>query len=365
MNDTDRFKFWIRRTAAALFFYSGAAALRHRVTSRDRVLVLMYHRVIDPTDLDGIYIQPGIYVTRETFEMQMRYLARYFRVVSMEELLEAVKKGIQPKEKTCVVTFDDGWRDTYTNAYPILKKYGIHATVFLATSYIGTTRWPWPEQLSYLAMNHKVTQQAIQVSAASDATLGRVTLMICSALSVNPSPQVGQIDALIEALKPFPVEVIHEALDRIYHVLGLSAPSDRLFMNWDEVKTMSQDGITFGSHTCTHRILTGLSLEEVRKELKDSMSTIQKKIINFIPVFSYPNGDYNPEIQKLVRECGYEAAVTTRPGPQSHTGPEDMFGFRRIGIHNDMSSTVSLFAWHISGLEHALQARLYSKHYQS
>ena len=71
MNDTDRSKFWLRRTVAALFFYSGAEAFRRCLTGRDRVLVLMYHRVVDPTDLDRTYIQPGIYVTRETFEMQI------------------------------------------------------------------------------------------------------------------------------------------------------------------------------------------------------------------------------------------------------------------------------------------------------
>ena len=85
-------------------------------------------------------------------------------------------------------------------------------------------------------------------------------------------------------------------------------------MNWEEVAHMSSDGIAFGSHSCSHRILTKLSMEEVRAELEGSQRVLQDRTKNYVPVFCYPNGNSNADIQTLVQECGYQAATGVRAG---------------------------------------------------
>jgi hypothetical protein len=162
-----------------------------------------------------------------------------------------------------------------------------------------------------------------------------------------------QIDFVIEALKKYPEKSIDKALDRIYELLELPAPEERVVLNWDEIKEMSDNGVTFGSHTCNHKILTGVSLSEARDELEKSMCLLKEKDLNYSPVFCYPNGSFNQEIQNTVRDCGYEAAVTTKFGFEGKK-PVDYFGIKRIGVHNDISSTLPLFSFHLSGLRFRL-----------
>ena len=126
-------------------------------------------------------------------------------------------------------------------------------------------------------------------------------------------------------------------------------------MNWQEVKEMSENGISFGSHSSTHRMLPDLPDEEVQKELKDSRSAIAERKVNGIPVFCYPGGVYNPLMLEQVKKAGYEAAVTTRFGLED-CHPSDLFQLKRIGIHNDISSTIPQFSWRISGMEKKLSA---------
>jgi peptidoglycan/xylan/chitin deacetylase (PgdA/CDA1 family) len=112
---------------------------------------------------------------------------------------------------------------------------------------------------------------------------------------------------------------------------------------------MSRHGISFGSHSCTHRILTTLTRDDIESELRRSQCALRDHDVNHIPVFSYPNGDYTPDIARLVRAAGYEAAVTVRAGFED-AAPPDLFGLRRIGIHNDATSTMPLFTLQLSGL---------------
>ena len=112
---------------------------------------------------------------------------------------------------------------------------------------------------------------------------------------------------------------------------------------------MSDHGVSFGSHSCTHRILTTLTRDDIESELRGSLCALRDQHVNDVSVFSYPNGDYTPDIAHLVRAAGYEAAVTVRAGVED-SAPPDLFGLRRIGIHNDVSSTIPLFTLHLSGL---------------
>jgi peptidoglycan/xylan/chitin deacetylase (PgdA/CDA1 family) len=313
----------------------------------------MYHRVLKDNDKAILSMQPGMYVTESVFKKQMIFLARYYQLISLKELLELWGNGGYSKdERYCIVTFDDGWLDNYLNAYPVLKKHGIPATIFVTTSFIGTNRWYWPEKLSFLLLNKY--QDMLGLSNSVDDIRDDIVSSIFT--SVNESCDCAkseQIDFVIEALKKYSDQSIEHAIEKIYELLNISVPEERAVLNWDEINEMSNNGISFGSHTCNHKILTTIPLNEVREELKNSKRLLETKNINFIPVFCYPNGNRNQEIEKIVRESGYEAAVTTRFGFENEK-PDDYFGIKRIGIHNDISSTMPLFSFHLSGLRQRL-----------
>ncbi|HEC99967.1 MAG TPA: hypothetical protein ENN18_06270, partial [Proteobacteria bacterium] len=115
------------RSGISLALYATGLPL---VLTRGKVAILMYHRVLEPEETAGV--QPGMYVTTATFRKHMKFLAAHFKVISSQELLERLKnKSFKDAARYCVITFDDGWRDNYSNAYPVLREYGFPATIFL------------------------------------------------------------------------------------------------------------------------------------------------------------------------------------------------------------------------------------------
>jgi peptidoglycan/xylan/chitin deacetylase (PgdA/CDA1 family) len=154
---------------------------------------------------------------------------------------------------------------------------------------------------------------------------------------------------LIERWKDLPTEDINGFLEKLSETCCWSVPEERLLLNWEEIHEMSQHGISFGSHSATHRILTRLSVKEIQKEVEGSLSVLRENKVNHTPVFCYPNGDYTPEVVSQVKLAGYQAAVSTRFGfENSHT--QDIFTLKRIGIHHDISATLPLFSFHLAGM---------------
>ena len=267
-----------------------------------------------------------MYVRDDIFELQMQFLKEYFHVLSFSELLNIWKERVWDKEKRyCVITFDDGWLDNYTNAYPILKKYNFPATIFLPTALIDTDKWFWPDKMSYM-MHHYFNNSA---SKQEDS------------ISLN------KIDSAIQKYKESSDKEIEDIIEKMSRELNIKIPNERMLLNWKEIEEMSKHGISFGSHTCNHKILTKLSTTEIKKELKESLHTLEEKKINYVPAFCYPNGNYTHEISEQVKGAGYQAAVSTKFGYENG-GSKDLFGLKRIGIHNDISSTMPLFAYRLS-----------------
>ena len=339
----------LRKFIAWVYYYSWF----HKFYNKGKVHILMYHRVLKDDDKAILSMQPGMYVTESVFKEQMNFLARHYHLISLKELLELWRNGGYSKDKRyCIVTFDDGWLDNYLYAYPVLKEHDIPATIFVTTSFVGTNRWYWPEKLSFLILNKY--QDLLDLSDASeDFKDDVITSILTGVHEKSDCVKSEMIDFVIETLKKYTEQSIEDAIGKIYVLLNISVPEERVVLNWDEIDEMSSNGISFGSHTCNHKILTGITLGEVREELKNSKELLEAKSLNFIPVFCYPNGSHNQKIQSIVKECGYEAAVTTRFGFECEK-PDDYFSMKRIGVHNDISSTMPLFSFHLSGLRHRL-----------
>ena len=112
----------------------------------EEYVILMYHRVLAEENIDET-IQPGMYITPQTLEMQISYLKRRFSIQPLRRLKDKVHEKHDLKKKMCFLTFDDGWKDFYDHAFPILENQKIYATVFLPTGFIGSSKTFWPDQL--------------------------------------------------------------------------------------------------------------------------------------------------------------------------------------------------------------------------
>lgn len=315
----------------------------------DKVVILTYHRVVTHREIAEQSIQPGMYVTRDVFAAQMRFLAQHFTVLSFSDLLRLWDEGRwDAGTRYCVVTFDDGWLDNYLYALPILSTARIPATVFLPTRFIGTSDWFWPEKIAWLAGQSARRPYAERVHMQIEL---RNRMGWIGAERVFVSQDADAVDALIEFCKKQSQEWITAFTESWSELLGEKWPTDRRVVTWDEVRDMSAAGIVFGSHSVSHRLLPTLSKEEIQQEVVDSWDELSRHSIRTVPVFCYPNGDYSDEVEGCVRAAGYHAATTTQFGYESAT-PTNQFGLKRINVHHDVTCTDSLFAFHLAGFNH-------------
>jgi peptidoglycan/xylan/chitin deacetylase (PgdA/CDA1 family) len=161
-----------------------------------------------------------------------------------------------------------------------------------------------------------------------------------------------RLEYAIEKLKPLHIDKIEKILSELSVRWKLNQdPPGRGFLTWEEVREMFRSGlISYGSHTATHSILPTLLEEEIKEELNDSREKlIAEKAVNpSYATFCYPNGNFNKKISGMVKDSGYSLAVTTRKGwNDKQSNP---FTLRRIGVHQDMSSTPALFGCRIANI---------------
>ena len=159
-----RLKFGLKWTVAHVLYASGLLTLLARRRLRGRAVVLMYHRVLTDDALARSWSHPGIVVGAETFARQVALLRRHFAPMTLEAFAQHLREGRPFPPGACLVTFDDGWLDTATVAWPILREAHVPAVVFLPSGYIGTGAMFWQERLR--ALLHEVW-----LAARTDKTL--------------------------------------------------------------------------------------------------------------------------------------------------------------------------------------------------
>jgi hypothetical protein len=156
-------------------------------------------------------------------------------------------------------------------------------------------------------------------------------------------------NAVVEWCKRLSAEAVGRFVDHLSTAVGVVLPKRRVLLNWDEVKEMASNGISFGSHSCSHRILTQIPSSEVEQEIRASWQAMLIRGIKPSPVFCYPNGNCNQQVKALVRQNGYLGAVGCDKGLEGRT-PADLFSLKRFSLHQDSTASPALFSFAMSGL---------------
>jgi len=343
-------KIWLRWFIAAALYYSGALFLLRRIKTAGYPVILNYHRVLDGAAARKQAVPPGMYVRPRTFEKQLRYLARRYRVVTMEELLAERKSINDAARPLCAITFDDGWRDNYEQALPLLRKHRMPATLFVSTNFIGSDHTPWFYRLGHIL--HTLSEAS---DDAGDKLLSSgldLPPALRRWLATSSAERQRSADAVIEALKDLPAPELESIVGRLQKALIVQHSSSNgngaATLDWRQLREMASSSIEIGSHGLTHMILTQMPLQEAKTELQESKRCIEEHVEVRVGGFSYPNGNHSPELETLVRNSGYRYACTTRPGP---VDPGDSpYALKRIRVHDDVTFSTALFACHIAGV---------------
>jgi peptidoglycan/xylan/chitin deacetylase (PgdA/CDA1 family) len=342
---------------AVILYYSGVLSILSYIKNNSRKggspLVLMYHRVVDDNEKSNL--QPGLYVTGKVFEHQLAYLAGKYDIISMVKFIKIAKEKHGFPAGIVLITFDDGWRDNYANAWPVLSGFNLPATIFLTADFIGSEKVFWFQEMSALLAQDSSELDNIAFAIRRILNSYPSSQSAQKLLSENIETLVRERDKCIEKFKTLDPEIINNIIAEIRklnQLFPINYNDGRLLLNWAETSEMSEKNIEFGSHGLSHRLLTELGSNEIRNELTQSKILIEKKLGKSVRAFSYPNGNHNTEIKTLTKEAGYDCAFIV--GKRSGINRElDPFAIERVGIHNDISIGIrggfsrAMFAFHL------------------
>jgi peptidoglycan/xylan/chitin deacetylase (PgdA/CDA1 family) len=317
---------------------------------RNKAVVLMYHRVLSEEEASRYPSQVGMMVKNETFRKQMKYIKKHFRPIPLGDFVDHLHRGIPFHSKTCLVTFDDGWRDNFINAYPILKENKIPAVIFLPTDFVGSNRHFWQGEITDILLSirgfaSKDTEFGIKVMKTLDHKFVR------DIISCNDGDLPENLNSMLAGLKKNAITEIEKLIQALRDILPCErtlVEKESDFLAWDEVRLLAREGIAFGSHGKSHVLLPAISGREVLKEISESKQEIEKQIGQPIDSFSYPNGNYNEVVTEAVKTAGYQVTFGTEMGHFSVN--DDSFRVKRINIHEDMTGTIPMLLCRVTGV---------------
>ncbi|GAB5492284.1 MAG: polysaccharide deacetylase family protein [Phototrophicaceae bacterium] len=314
--------------------YSGALSLlNHAWWGEDRLTVLAYHRITDIHADDFYGLASNVSATPEDFDAQMTFIGNNFNVISLDQLREFILNDTALPKRPLLITFDDGYRDNYDNALPILKKHGFPAVIFTVT---GRMTDPLPLWWDMCAQ------------AFRETTLKTADLPYIGVREISEASQ----DEFIEVIKTHPTKQMDESIEKLCTALEVTPSKEALFFGWDEVRELVANGVACQPHTVNHPIMTRIDLAQRIEELTQSRDDLLQHTEQIVDTFAYPNGspvDYDKETILALRDLGYKIAVTLSPGPERlETVKRYPLQIRRVYLSN--RDTLDIFATKVMGI---------------
>ncbi len=255
-----------------------------------------------------------------TLDEYLRILSRYFSFVTIDHALEMLTGKVPLQPYSIVLTFDDGLRNFKEHALPVLEKYKAPATVYVATNHVEQQIPFWFDRLDYALQlldgepySVNIGNEIITFVPGDREALAKAYKQMRYSIKKKQISDEEMQDLLYST-----ATLIEKKYGRSLKDIIASDPWCGI-MNWSELKELAAAGITVGSHTVNHCRLAFVTPEKAEQELQNSKRAIEENLGLACNHFCYPIGSCNGQVADLVREAGYQSAVTTK------------YGFNRIG----------------------------------
>lgn len=306
---------------------------------RGNAVCLTYHRIIDKADYEAARddAMRGMLTEVTQFEKQMQYLSEHYQCLDLSTAITGLKQGTLPPNAV-IITFDDGYKDNLTRALPCLKKYGIPATIFIATGFIDHENILWWYEIYFIVQRTKYISLTYQQhhyhwSTQTQAERERAVIELNAMLKMmNSLEQCEAMNQLRLATK-----------DHFDYT-----PE---FLNWEEIQALDNEPlITLAAHTRHHLCLRALNSATLVAELIEGKQRLEEKLGHAIAHFAYPfGGESDADNREFLaaQQAGFTCALTTRLGYWHNTAMNDLYALPRIDTN--YSDTIADFMWKISG----------------
>jgi peptidoglycan/xylan/chitin deacetylase (PgdA/CDA1 family) len=312
----------LKQTILDLMRVTGAFA-PFRLANRSKVLILTYHRFSQTEEIDK--------TSAQAFRDHLEYLTAHYRILPLSQIADCIATGKTLPQSAAVITVDDGYRDFYEVAAPLLLKYRAPATMFTVTDFIDQKCWLWTDKMRYLT-KHTTTDELVTTLK------GRTyRFQLTDALSRHKAAT-----KINSALKTMATEHKDEAIKRVASSLGVLLPAlppaEFEALTWDQVRELDGEGLEIGSHTATHPIMPNTTDERLMSELVESKARLESELGRSVPLFCYPNGRHDARVMQATAQAGYRCAVSTLLGMNTLHSP--LLALRRIAAEPDLAHFV-------------------------
>ncbi len=333
-----------RRMIASAAFYSGAIA-RYRQAAIDEGAppwrIIRYQRITDPEKVP-YPIPLSNYVRPETFEKQLRYLAKECRVVTFEKLLEEITAGAQIADNTVVITFDGGYLEQFAIAAPLLQRYRLPATFFPPTAYIGTRNYFWQDKITVGMTIFKNLELTIPALSFLDDEFYSAMKVHAPNGEITPRSIALLINALSRATPTERLSAIYLIGEMLNNVADL--PQELCFMDWNHLRELQRRGHHVGSIGHGYGLLKELTPEELTADLIVCAESFGRERIPTLPIYAFPEGLFTEPAIALLHSHGFKHQVAIGPVPKYTPEPDKPLILGRVAMYQDVAFCPEVFA---------------------
>jgi len=299
------------------------AALRH-AAPWSGVLCLNYHRI--GSGAESVFDRGLWSADEESFDAQVRFLCSHFDVVAPPDLDGILKRR---RGRHVLITFDDGYRDNYTAAFPILKSHGAVATFFVATGFIDDPALPWWDEIAWM----------VRTSTKGGLPASR---WLAGPVPFDDPDREAAVRTCLRAFKSMPAADHAEYLEHLAGATGSGrcpdGPGATLWMTWEMLREMRSAGMTIGGHTVNHPVLARLPQPAQRDEIVACGRRLAEELGEPMRYFSYPVGGldaFDAGTRACLRDTGVHYAFSYYGGYRTFDDWDDM-DVRRIAIESEL-----------------------------
>ena len=298
-------------------------------------VILMLHRVLADDRAAELPHRNELCVGPKAFEHLLVWLKKHFDCVPLMEILQP--GSVRSDRPKVALTFDDGWRDNAMDAFALLQKYQVPASIFLSTDFIGSRQRFWWESIGETLWNSHGEKARLHLIECL-ARLGRPLPVLCD----DPDVQRRSLALLhfLQHLKTLSPVDLNRLTDE--------CPQDSLpqALDWHQVRALEASGLVrFGPHGASHAILTGLDDQRLDEELSRSREALLQGCDRPLPVYCYPNGDNDERVRQKVADHDFPFALGTGTG--IYRGTEDPMALPRFGVSQRTARNPEPLSWRI------------------
>ncbi len=321
---------------SSLLYKAQAPRLLDAYWGVNRLTVLAYHRIAEWDTPDFDLYRPNVSASIEMFHRQMEYVAKNFTPIDLPMLDAYIQIGIPLPKRPILITFDDGYLDNYIYAYPIMRHHGLTGVIFLITDKMNNPNSvPWWDVCGYMFNYTKKPKVKLPVIGDSDIS--------------KPKLREAARETFMGAIKKLPEAQKLAAMKELGTALDVPEPKldEPLFVSWDQVRDLVDNGIACQPHTVTHPIMTRIDSAEQKRQLIEARDTIERETRQKAVAFAYPNGtpdDYDITTKQILKETGYRMAFTLTPGPmRANEVRENPLEIKRVFLSYKDTLEVAVF----------------------